>query len=432
MTKNRLGRDFGWLWAAQASSLTGAQISELALPLLAVLVLDASAGELGLVGVARWLPFLVLALPLGVMVDRLRRRGLMILSDYARAAVTLVLVGLALAGLLSFPALLVLVLVLGAFTVLFEVSYQSFLPAVAHRDRLEVANGRLQATAAAAEVGGPGLGGFLVQFFAAPIALLVHGVAYLASAVALGQIRTAEEKPAPSARSFAADLREGVRFVVADKYLLSLTGFSAIYNLFSQWIMVLFTIHAIRTLGLTPGELGIILSVGAVGALAAVTFATRLTRWLGAGPALVWCVVVECVAIGSIPLIGVNWPTAVIITVLATAFAFNGAGTALSSVISLTLRQLRTPDRLLGRVNASMRWISYGSVAIGAASGGLVGELTGVFTGLTVGCAGIFLSVIWVVASPLRVIRSPQSIATHAGTTSVTTPTNNAVEGAER
>jgi MFS family permease len=413
MSRHRLGRDFGWLWAAQATSLTGAQISELALPLLAVLVLDASAGELGLLGVARWLPFLLLALPLGVIVDRRRRRGLLIVSDYARAALTLVLAGLALSAQLDYAVLLLLVVTLGAFTVLFEVAYQSFLPAVAHRDRLQVANGRLQATAAATEIGGPGVGGFLVQLFTAPIALLVHAVTYLASAVALGQIRTVEPQPAPPSRPFSADLRDGVRFVGKDKYLVSLTGFSGIYNLFAQWIMVLFTLYAIRTLGLTPGELGIVLSLGAIGAFVAATFTSRIVRLIGAGPALVWCVIVECVAIASIPLVSVDWPTAVIVGMLAAAFFLNGAGTALSSVVALTLRQLRTPDRMLGRVNATMRWISYGSVAVGAALGGLIGEMIGVLPGLAMGCGGIFLAVVWVVLSPLRGIRDPQSIATH-------------------
>ena len=418
MARARLGRDFGWLWAAQATSLTGAQISELALPLLAVLVLDATAGQLGLLGVARWLPFLILALPLGVLVDRVRRRGMMILSDWARAAVTLVLVGLALAGWLSLPVLLVIVVVLGAFTVLFEVSYQSLLPAVARRDRLEIANSRLQATSAATEVAGPGVGGVLVQLLGAPVALLVHGVAYAMSGLALGRIATREDRIGGRPGGFVADLRDGVRFVLRDRYLLSLAGFSGIYNLFEQWIMILFTLYAIRMLGLSPGELGLVLSLGAVGALVAAALAPGIVRRAGAGPTMVWCVVVECAALAVIPVVDPAWSRPLVIVVLAAAFALNGAGTALSSVVALTLRQLRTPDRLLGRVNASMRWISYGSIAVGAALGGLVGELAGVLPGLIAGCAGLSLTIVWVVLSPLRGIREPAGIASHDDTPS--------------
>lgn len=406
-----LGPGFRRLWLAQGASSIGAQVSELAVPLLAVVSLGASAGEVGLLGAARWLPFLLLALPLGVFVDRRRRRGILIAADLARAGLTVVIVLLAAFGLLTLPALVLLVLLLGAFTVAFEVSYQSYLPAVAGRDQLERANGRLQATAAAAEIGGPGVAGVLIQTLSAAWALLAHAVTYIVSAVALIGIRASERRPTPTGRGPLVELREGLRFVRRDRYLVALVGFAAIYNLFAHAVTVLFTVYAVRELGLDAGHLGLVFGLGAVGAVVAAANAPVAVRRLGAGRVLVACAVVESVALSALPLVPPTLTLPLMVVVLAGVFALNGAGTALSSVVALTLRQLRTPDELLGRVNATMRWISYGVIALGAGLGGLVGELLGMRTGMAIGCGGVLLTVVWVALSPLRSIRDPRELA---------------------
>lgn len=411
----RTGPDFAKFWVAQAASSIGGQISELAVPLLAVLVLHASAGEVGLLGAARWVPFLLLALPLGVLVDRRRRRPLLVTSDIARATLTIVVVALAFSGLLTLPTLVVLVGALGAFTVLFEVSYQSFLPTVAGREHLERANGRLQATASAAEIGGPGLAGLLIQALSAPWALLTHAATYVVSAVALLGISTPERHPVPTGRSALRDLADGLRFVQRDRYLVSLVGFAGIYNFFAQWVMVLFTVHAVRELDLTAGQLGLVFSLGAIGAVLGAAAAPVSVRRFGAGFVMVGCAAAECLALAALPVVEASWTAPVVVTVLVVVFAINGAGTSLSSVVALTLRQLRTPDDLLGRVNATMRWLSYGVIAIGAAVGGIVGEILGTRTGIALGCAGTLLTVVWVAASPLRKVGDPRLLATHAG-----------------
>lgn len=405
-----LGSDFSRLWLALGASAVGAQISELAVPLLAVVVLHASAGEAGLLGAARWLPFLLLALPLGVLVDRRRRQPILVTADVVRALLTVGIVVAAAVGALTLPVLIAAVAALGACTVAFEVGYQSFLPTVAGRDHLERANGRLQATSSVAEVGGPGLAGLLVQVLTAPWALLAHALTYVVSAIALARIRRPEAPPATSGRSALADLRAGLEHVRHDRYLVSLVGFAGIYNLFAQWVFVLFTVHAVRELGLSAGQLGVVFSLGAVGAVIGATAAPRTVRRFGAGPVLVACAAVECAALAVLPLAAPGWPTPLTITVLVSALALNGAGTALSSVVALTLRQLRTPDHLLGRVNATMRWLSYGVIAIGAALGGIVGEVLGTRIGIVIGCVGTLLTVLWVACSPLRSIRDPQAL----------------------
>lgn len=406
----RLGSDFRRLWVAQGAASVGAQVSELAVPLLAVVTLGATAGEVGLLGAARWVPFLLLALPWGVLVDRSRRRRILIVADLARAGLTLVMVLLALAGALTLPALVCLVLLLGVFTVAFEVGYQSYLPTVAGRAQLERANGRLQATSAAAEIGGPGLAGLLIQTLTAAWALVAHVVAYLLSAFALMSISAREDRPIPSGRSALRELGDGIRFVRRDPYLVALVGFAAIYNLFAHWITVLFTVHAVRDLGLNAGHLGLIFGLGAVGAVVAAMSAPAAVRRFGAGRVLIACAGVESMALLALPVIPASWAPPLLIGVLAAVFALNGAGTSLSSVVALTIRQLRTPDAILGRVNATMRWISYGVIAVGAALGGWVGEAAGTRLGMAVGCAGVVLTVVWVVLSPLRTVRDPQDL----------------------
>ncbi|MFJ4160007.1 MFS transporter [Microbacterium testaceum] len=411
--RSALGRDFRRFWLAQSTSAVGSQVGDLAVPLLAVVVLHATAAEAGLVGVARWLPFLLLALPLGVVVDRRRRRPVLVTADLARAALIVILAVVAVTGSLTLPALLGLIFAMGAFTVAFEVAYQSFLPTVVARDDLERANGRLQATASAAQVGGPGLGGWLVQTLTAPWALLSQAVTYVVSAAALLGIRSSEHDPTRERRGALAQLREGLRYVRGDRYLVSLVGFSAIYNLFAQWITVLLLVYAVRELGLSAGHLGLVFSLGAVGAVVGAAAAPASVRRFGVGPVLIACAGAESLVLAVIPVVDAAWSTPLIVVALVAVFAVNGAGTSLSSVVTLTLRQLRTPDQLLGRVNATVRWISYGVVAIGAGLGGLAGEAMGTRAGIALGCVGVALTVAWVAVSPLRTVRDAASLAVH-------------------
>jgi MFS family permease len=406
-----LGADFNRLWSAQAASLTGAQVTEVALPLLAVITLHASPGVVGALGVARWLPYVLLALPLGVVVDRRRRRALMVGSDLARLLLTGALVVTAITGALTTSLLLVLVFAVGAFAVLFEVAYQSFLPTVARREHLEAANGRLQATAAVSQMAGPGLGGALVQVLTAPLALLAHGLAYALSALAITRIGVPEPPAPPADAGFWTQLREGVRFTRSDRYLFWLAGFSGIYNLFEQAIMVVFTLYAVRELGLTPAAIGLVLALGATGAVAGAGLTGPALRRLGAGRLMLACATAESLALFAIPLTDATWPRTATIGVLAAGFAVNGAGTASSSIVALTLRQVRTPDALMGRVNAVVRWLSYGSIALGAALGGALATNLGLRTALSLACIGLLSTAAWVALSPLRGIRDTESVA---------------------
>jgi predicted MFS family arabinose efflux permease len=399
-----LGRDFRWVWFATAVTAVGVRVTAVALPLLAVLTLHVSAGQVGTIATVQWLPFLLIALPLGVLVDRRRRRPLLVAAEAGRAAVLLALVVLALLGALGFELLVALALLLGCCSVLYEVGYQSYLPSVVPPERLEVANSRLQSTESVALIAGTGLGGLLVQLASAAGALGLQVVTSVVSAVTLARIRGVETAPPAERLRLLPAIAEGVRFLGRDPVLRWAVGFSAIYNLFEQWIVVLFTVDAVRRLGLTAGQFGLVFSVGAVGALLGAAAAPAVSRRLGALPACLWCSVVDVVFL-VLPLARPEWGTAALVVVLGGVFAANGFAGALSSVILLTVRQTRVPDLLRGRVSATTRAISSGSITLGAAAGGLAGQFLGVRAGLAIGCIAVLGSPVWTVGLGLALLR---------------------------
>ena len=203
---------------------------------------------------------------------------------------------------------------------------------------------------------------------------------------------------------FVRELRDGARHVIRDRYLLANIGFSALYNPFAQWVTILLALYAVRELGLDTAQVGIIFSAGAAGALLGAAAGARVSRGSRVGLALLACAAVECAALLAIAVVDPTWSHAAAIGALAGLMAINGAGTALSSVLLITVRQLRTPDAILGRVNATMRTVTYGTIPLGALAGGVVGDWVGARTGLLIGAALCLGTVVWVACSPLRTI----------------------------
>jgi MFS family permease len=393
------------LWIGETVSLIGSEISELALPLTAILVLRADAADLGLLAAARFAPFLLFTLPIGALADRRRRRPMLIAANVGRA-VTIASIPVLLAfGALAMPTLYIAAFVVGSLTVLFDVTYVSYVPTVVGREQLIQANSRLQASASAAAIGGPGLGGLLIQIVTAPAALVLDVLSYAVSALNLLFIRSREEEPArdPAARSVVAEVREGFRRLLGHGSLRALAGVAGAYNLFSQWISVLFVLFAVEELGLSAGLIGAVLASGAAGALIGAALAGSAARRLGLGPAIVVAVTVECLAM--LPLGFVSGPTPVVLVVLVAIHVVNGCFVTMSSVHALAYRQAVAPARLLGRITAGYRFISYGAIPIGALLGGVAGEWLGLRGGLILGTVGLLAAAAFVLLSPLRGVR---------------------------
>jgi len=393
-------RDFAKLWAGETISLFGSHVTELALPLTAVLTLDASPGQLGLLGAARFAPFLLVTLFAGVWADRSRRRPILIGANLGRAAALSVIPLLAATDQLRIEHLYSIGLVVGALTVLFDVSYLTVVPSLIRRDELVEANSVMQASASVAEVGGPGLGGMLVSVFSAPVAIAVDAVSYVISTLALLGIRKPE--PLPERRSerakVSSQIRESLGVTFGDPLLRAMAVSAALSNLFQQSIFVLLALYVTRDLNLSPATLGLVLSVGAVGALLGSILANPLGRRMGIGRAYISASALD-LALLLLPVASeLSYPAVVI----AAGFILNGVGLGLTNVFSVTLRQTLTPGRLLGRMNASYRFLTYGAIPVGALIGGALAEAFGVRNAIALCAAGLLIAPVVVFLSPMR------------------------------
>jgi MFS family permease len=397
-------RDFRSLWASDTVSQFGTFVGHMVLPLLAATALAASPFEMGLLTAAESAAFLLIGLPAGVWVDRTRRRSLMVTADIARAALLFTVPVSWWLGVLSLPHLVVVALLVGVCTVFFDLAYQSYLPFLVGRSKLVEGNAKLQASQSVAQVTGPGIAGGLTRLIGAANAVLATGVSYLASAVFLFRI-TASEPDMRHRRdtntTLRADVAEGLRFVFGNRLLRAITATTASANFFGGALTAVTVLFLIRTLGLSETHVGLVLGcAGAGSVLGAVTagwwtsrFGQARTIWLV--PLLTWP--------GQLllPLSEPGW----LVVLASIGPALTGYGAVVYNVAQVSFRQSICPDRLLGRMNASIRFVVWGTLPLGGLVGGAFGEWLGIRGALWVAAAGEALAVLWVLLSPLRRMR---------------------------
>lgn len=407
--------DFLKLWASQTVSMLGSQVDDLALGFVAVLVLDASAFEVAVLGTLNFLPFVLFALPAGVWVDRLRRRPLLIGTDFLRA-VLLGTIPLAYAlDALTLWHLYAVVFLVGACQVLFDVAYQSYLPSLVERDQIIEGNAKLEVSRSAAQVTGPGLAGALVEIFTAPYAVLVDALSFVASGLFLLRIRKPEEKPARriaadgSEASLWAELAEGLRFVLANPSLRAQAGCTATSNLFSSLAFAIFLVFAVRELDLSAGVIGAVFSVGAAGSLLAAFSARRISARFGIGPT---SIVMAALFGPSALLVAFAPPGTAAIPFLVVAQLVFGFTVVVYNIAQVSYRQAICPPRLQGRMNSVMRFMVWGTIPIGTLAGGALATWIGLRETIIVGAIGGGTAFLWLLLSPQRHLREmPEPIA---------------------
>jgi MFS family permease len=400
-----LNADFLKLWTGQTISVLGSQVTFLALPLTAVLTLNATPIQMGLLRATHAASAVAFGLFAGVLIDRLRRRPILIGTDLGFAAVAASVPIAAVLGLLSIEQLFAVQLVSGILSISSDVAHMSFLPAVIDREHLVEGNSKLQATASAASVAGPGIAGALVQAITAPMAMFFDAVSFVLSAWFVWLIRTPEMPPAGGfgAGGFLADLREGLRAVYQHPVLRPMAESIAAYFLFSSFVSSMFVIYAIRDLRITPSVLGVVFSAVAAGFLAGALVARRAAKRFGPGPAMTAASLLTAVAFTLIPL-ATGSAAAVALTLIAAHFVL-GFGIQVNGINLLSTRQAITPDRLLGRVNATFRWGNLCAVTAGSLiASALVGPV-GLRVTMAVGAAGLFLVPTRLFFSPIRLLR---------------------------
>ncbi len=404
--KDRLGllraHDFRQLFVADTVSQLGTQVSLLALPLVAVLALKASSFEVGVLTAADTVAFLLIGLPAGAWVDRLRRRNVLMAGDLGRA-VLLGSVPLAWwAGVLSMPQLYVVALLTGGCTVFFDVAYQSYLPHLVGREHLVEGNAKLEAVRAINQIGGPTVAGFLIQWLTAPFAVAIDAVSYLGSAWYVGRIRSREAKPerAPDAH-LGREIREGLRFVLGNRMLRAIAACTGSSNFFSGIGMGMQILLLARILHLAPGTIGLFYSAAAVGGLLGAFTASRVSRWLGQGPTIWISTAVAAPFALLLPPAERGW--SLVIATLGQVIWWYGV--VVYNITQVSFRQGLCPERLLGRMNATMRFLVWGTLPLGGFVGGVLGQTFGVRAALWVGAVGGLFAFVPVLLSPLRGMR---------------------------
>jgi MFS family permease len=397
--------DFLKLWAGQSVSEVGTQISGLAIPWLAAVGLHATPFEFSLLTVLGFLPFIIFALPAGVWVDRLRRRPLLIVGDAARAVlIGYIPVAWAL-GILDIWQLLVLQFVIGIFTVLFDVAYQSYLPVVVQRDELVEGNSKLQTTVSASQIGGPGLAGVLIGVLTAPYAIALDAASFVVSTAFMLRIRKEEVLPeraegAPRPKMWP-ELKEGVAYVVRHPYLKWIAMCTGTSNFFGQIAFAVVLLYMVRVLHVSSFWAGVVFAGFGIGAIVGALTTTRLQRAVGVGPAIVIPITVGSLAAFAFPLAPASFP----VPVLLLGAVLLGFGLMAYNITQVSLRQAICPPRLQGRMNASMRWIVWGTIPLGSLLGGAIGTAYSLRAALWVSALGGLTGIFPVLLSSVRSIK---------------------------
>jgi MFS family permease len=392
-------RNFLTMWSGQALSQFGAQITELAIPVLAVLLLNATEWEVGVLTAANVAAVLVVGLPAGAWIDRMRKRHVMIWADLVRAMALGALPLLALLGVLQMWHVYVVALVMGVATVFFDVSNQSLIPSLVRRGQIAEANGKLQSTEQLAGLAGPAFGGWLIGIIAAPFAILITVTTYVASFVALLFTKDHEKlRPAHEHEPLVKEIGEGLAWVFRNPLLRRIVGTTGMANFFGMAATTLLPIFALRELGISAAAFGLVFSLAAVGGLLGAIATPHIVKRIGEARAIP----VSALLFGFAPLLVplVAFFPAFALPMLVVAYAIGSFTVLLYNITQVTFRQRITPTRLLGRMNASIRFVVWGVMPIGALLFGALGEIIGVVPALWIGAIGEVVATVFVATGP--------------------------------
>ncbi|MEK6919919.1 MAG: MFS transporter [Thermoproteota archaeon] len=412
------------LWTSETISSFGGQFSQVAMPFVAIPILHATSSELGILQAASTAPFLIFGLLVGVWADRHRRRPIMVVANIGRFILLGSIPVAFLAGRLSLPLLYLVSFLIGVLTVFFDVAYQAYLPSLVQRDQLVEANSKLEASRATATVAGPGIAGFVVGIVTAPFAIALDALSFLGSALSLSKIHQQEEMTARTHNpSMLYEIREGLAVVFSDSRLRSIAGSTATSNFFSSAIAPVATLYLVDPelaasnlgLGLDSLVFGLIFAVGSVGGLIGALLAGRLAARVGVGYAIIGSMLISGIGLFSFylatpalanPLLVVGG-TALTLSVL--VLMVGQFATFLSAVVyninQVSLRQAIVPLRLQGRMNATMRFLVWGTLPFGALVGGILGVIIGIRLTILIMAVGGSLAFLWVLLSPVRSLK---------------------------
>ena len=397
-------RQFLKLWAGETTSAIGSQFGALAIPFLAVSVLAATEFQVGLLGAVGTAAFLLIGLPAGAWVDRWLKRRVMLWADLARAVALLTIPLVWFTGTLTIWQLLIVAAIVGAATVFFDVAYQSYIPILVPAASISDANAKLETTQQLAHIGGPAASGVLLGIVKAPLLIGFDALTYLVSFVSLSLIRDSEvPSPKELRKPLVTEIKEGMAFVFRQPLLRRIVLCTGTSNLFSTIGLTLIPIVVLREVGLSPAAWGIATSVGAVGGLLGALFSARIARMIGQGTVIPLSAITSGVGILLIAAITLS-PAAAVPLLIAGEFVLSFS-VLVYNIAQVSFRQRICPPALLGRMNASIRFIVWGVMPIGGLVAGALGTAIGVTPTLWIGAVGCVLAAVFVVFSPLLGMR---------------------------
>lgn len=398
------------LSVAEAATRTGDAVTFVALPLTAVVVLDASPGELALVGLGQALPVVLLSIPIGAWVDRRARRWpLLLASDLARAALLVLIPLAAVTGFLSLPLLVAVGFCVSSAGTVFDLAFAGWLPRLLSGDVLHRANARVELARSGALVVGPGVAGALVAVFSAPIALLADAASFIGSAVLIGSARRAEPRfePDPTPRRVTDELTEGLRFLRRQPLVAAVVATITINNLSRSIALGIAILYLVEVAGMEPASVAVAFGIGNTGFVVGALVARRLTARIGMGPTMQLGVGL----FGPSMLLFALAPAALAGQAFCLMLFANGFGIAIHNVNQVTVRQTMTPDRLRARVLSVIRLFGFGAIPIGTLVGGVVGELAGLRAALLLSALGLLVGSLPYLLVRVRRLQTVESLA---------------------
>ncbi len=398
--------DFLKLWLGQTVSQVGGVIRFIALPLTAIITLDASPIEVGLLLAVSGLPALLIGPLAGAYVDRHKRRSILIASDWLRALVIAAVPVAYFTDSLQMWMLYLAAIAMGSLSLMFEVAYRSYLPSLVERSELVEGNSKLELSRSAADIAGPGIGGAIIQFAGAPFALIADAVSFAVSAISLHTIKKQEaepDRPVGDAGIFR-DAKSGLQYVLRHRLIRPLFLAAATLGFFNAMIDAVFLLYMTNGLDLSPGLIGLVFAIGGVGLVLGAMVANRLVAIAGIGVTLSGALAILALSDLALPLAGGPLPAVIVVLVLG-LFGFSFA-LPLYRVTQVSLSQAVTESQLHGRMNAAFQLALVGTIPVGALLGGLSGELIGLRETLFIGVAGEAVAAVLLLASPVRSVKS--------------------------
>lgn len=399
-------------FSAAAVGAFGTALTAIAMPVLVVDVLGASAWEVGILNAAQFVPYAMLGLLAGVYVDRWKRQRVLVWASVGRALCLALIPVCWLLGVLHLWVLVILVLLFGAFSVFGFAATQSLLPQIVERHELRTANARLDQADAAAQTAGPTLGGLMVGVLGAPLAIAVDAVTYIVDAVLIAGMRITESvRSDPHPRSVRREVAEGLRWTYRHRILGPLAWSTHVWFVANAAALTVLAVFSLRTLGFTALGYGLLLAAGGFATLVGATLAPRAGARFGSGATITTARAIYPVAwimVASTPAGGLS-PGVVAVALVFAAFALQGFAGGLENANEMSFRQGLTPDVLLGRVNGTMRSVNRTLAAVGALAGGAAATLLGERPALIVAVAVYAAAFIIAFATPLRTARDDES-----------------------